>query len=87
MMQGKRIIPIDENDLPRNPGEYMKREDGTWLLCLPNGIHGTIDNKIWNITEHEDMTISVVPSICVGVSADEKFNWHGFLTKGVWKEC
>jgi len=79
-MQGKRVY-----EFPNNPGEYMKLDNGNWMLCLPTGIHGTINNT-WNIVEHEDGTITVSPSIQVTCHVP-KYSWHGFLEKGVWRSC
>ena len=84
-MQGKRIYGSE--DFPRNPGEYKKNPDGTWLLCLPTGIHGTINDKTWKIVEHEDGTITVSPSISTTVPNSPQYDWHGFLEKGVWRTC
>jgi hypothetical protein len=88
-MQGKRIY---ESPLPYlNPGEYGKAKDGTWWICSPNGIHGRIKDSIWKIIEHEDGTITASPSILLNYpQAPTDCNppsWHGYLEKGVWKEC
>lgn len=88
ILQGKRIYSESGEEFPRNPGEYMKQEDGTWLLCLPTGIHGTINDKIWKIEEHEDGAITVSPSISTkATGADKRYDWHGFLEKGVFRSC
>lgn len=80
-MQGRRVY----DEFPGNPGEYRKNVDGTWLLCLPTGIHGTINNKIWSIIEHEDGTITVSPSILTTVASNPELTWHGYLEKGIWR--
>ncbi len=82
-LQGTRL---NDNESPSNPGEYSKWSDGSWMLCLPTGIHGRINDKIWKITEHDDNTITVSPSIKT-TCGDHKYDWHGFLEKGVWREC
>jgi hypothetical protein len=86
-MQGKRFYPDDKRDFPNIRGEYMKQADGSWLLCLPTGIHATINSKIWNITEHDDGTITVSPSIYTKSPANNEYDWHGFLEKGIFREC
>jgi hypothetical protein len=35
----------------------------------------------WTITEHEDKTITVTPSIWF----NSPTGWHGFLERGVWR--
>ena len=85
---GKRIENPIDNGL--QPGEYGKSlEDGTWWFCTPNGHFGRINNKVWKITENEDGTITVSPSIRVSHSIDGKSieDWHGYLVNGIWKEC
>ena len=81
-MQGKRVY-----EFPNKPGEYMKEDKpGSWLLCLPTGIHGTINDKIWKIEEHGDGTITVSPSIQATCHVPA-YSWHGYLEKGIWREC
>jgi hypothetical protein len=79
-MQGKRI---DASSNPRfAPGEYGRVSDGTWYACTPNGMLGNLANH--EVTEHEDGTITVSPSILVtGWDGQE---WHGYLERGVWRE-
>jgi hypothetical protein len=36
------------------------------------------------VTEHEDGTISVSPSILIN---DGRSEWHGYLRRGVWETC
>ena len=81
-LQGKRIY----NGFPSSPGEYMNGENGRWELCLPTGIHGAINDKIWKVVEHEDGSITVSPSIKTTCHVP-KYSWHGYLEKGIWREC
>jgi hypothetical protein len=83
-MNGRRVYNTDL----LCPGDYVKIGD-SWLICVPNGLHGTINNKIWNITEHEDGTITISPSILISIDVPdtEKLSWHGYLEKGIWREC
>ena len=71
------------------PGEYGKLGD-TWYCHSPNGHHGNLTNH--EIIEHEDGTITVKPSILIGTTdATKERNrvvlFHGFLERGVWREC
>ena len=89
-----------------NPGEYVKldpamMQDGTpltpklrevypyWLVCTPNGHAGSL-SKSWAITEHDDGTITVSPSIRISVGGGngipERELWHGFLQAGTWRD-
>ena len=62
-------------------GSYWKR-DGRWLCITPNGHFGDVSKHA--ITEHADMTITVSPSILVTGGGE---SWHGYLERGVWREC
>ncbi|HEX3747569.1 MAG TPA: hypothetical protein VHW09_26725 [Bryobacteraceae bacterium] len=75
------------------PGEYGKDEDGLWY-CIPpvescgeggqrHGVLGNLGNH--KVIEHEDGTISVSPSILV--SNGQGWSWHGYLERGVWRQC
>lgn len=70
------------------PGEYAKLPDGTWHACAPPAKDDPLDRFVANlakhdVTEHDDGTITVVPSILV-THHDGK-QWHGFLERGVWR--
>ena len=65
-------------------GEYWKRADGVWM-CLPPGGHlGDLSNH--DVVEHDDGTITVSPSILIK-GWDVARPWHGYLERGVWREC
>ncbi len=65
---------------------YWKDKDGHWLLYLPNCGVGNLSNH--QVTEHEDGTISVTPSIRVtGHDHGSQVIRHGNLTRGVWVEA
>lgn len=82
-MQGKRKHTNDEGDLMLQPGEYGWHPAGDgWYCCTPNGHFGNL--KSHDVTEHEDGTITVSPSILVSGEAGEL--WHGYLERGVWRE-
>lgn len=70
------------------PGEmaYYKTTDGIWYLFLPGCGLGNLAGH--TVIEHEDGTISVTPSILVdGFESGEQVTKHGYLTRGVWKDC
>ncbi len=80
-MQGKRR-DLTDGEL-HNPGEYGKLRK-QWLCCTPNGHAGNLDSH--NVTENEDGTITVSPSILVSIPGFGE-TWHGYLKRGVWSEC
>ena len=65
------------------PGEYGK-DKGLWC-CVPPGTDLLGNLSRHTVTEHEDGTITVSPSILVkGGNLGE---WHGYLEAGMWREC
>lgn len=79
-MQGNRVYVNEHGKLPpMRPGEYGQTSAGDWWAVLPDGTFGRLTDH--TITEHDDGTISVEPSIYF----DDK--WHGYLTRGVWAEA
>lgn len=72
------------------PGDYWRAPFGPdgeleWIVCCPNGKVGSIRKH--EVTEHEDGTITVSPSILLDwphLTAPER--WHGYLERGVWRE-
>jgi hypothetical protein len=85
----RRIDPEDD-DLMLRDGEYGKHpRDGKWYVRLPGGHMGNLGNH--EVTEHEDGTITVRPSVLIktpgylGTNATA-FN-HGFIDRGVWRSC
>lgn len=66
-------------------------DDGQWHWygCVPEP---TLKKKFLmaglaehEVTEHEDGTITVSPSILVG-HTDGAEGWHGYLEHGIWRE-
>lgn len=81
-MQGKRV-EVQPHLL--NPGEYAYwKEGGSWYAHCPGGDDLIANLASHKVTEHEDGTITVSPSILCG---DGKVEWHGYLERGVWREC
>ena len=57
-----------------------------WWLYLPSCGMAVLRNH--TITEHEDGTISVQPSILMhGHKHGEATQRHGYLIRGIWNEC
>lgn len=69
------------------PGEYAKAENGVWHCATPNGHGGNLAGH--DVTENDDGTITVSPSILVTTGRDgaEVELWHGYLERGVWRSC
>jgi hypothetical protein len=77
-LQGRRVERV--GDLEK-PGDYTVTSTGSALwFILPDGTRGRVDTDDWTITEHEDKTVTVQPSI-----HDAPHGWHGFLERGVWR--
>lgn len=73
--------PVTLDD--RHPSEGGPQLRRTWMVRTPNGHLGNLGNH--DVTEHDDGTITVSPSILVSDHTGEL--WHGFLEHGVWREC
>lgn len=95
-MIGKRVDQKQEVSFPYpalGPGEYGKDLAGVWH-CRPPWKHAAGGVANHAVTEHEDGTITVTPSIKItcwaGFEEDGKegnVTWHGYLERGVWREC
>ncbi len=73
---GVRVYPdAATNDLRMPDGGYGRNSDGTWLVRPPGAHTGALDGHA--VTEHEDGTITVSPSI-------DGEGFHGHLINGVW---
>lgn len=70
------------------PGGY-RREGGVWHVRLPNadGLGPGASIGKHDVTEHDDGTITVSPSILFehGAHGPDR-NWHGYLEHGTWRE-
>lgn len=88
-MQGARLYTHDgEPDfllrMSELPGAYGTANGKDWFATTPNGLLGNLGSH--RVQEHEDGTITVSsPSILVTGAPGE--GWHGFLERGVWREC
>lgn len=56
-----------------------------WLIYLPGGGAGNLSRH--TITEHDDGTITVSPSILMTSNDPKRRRRHGFLRRGVWEPC
>lgn len=58
-----------------------------WWIRDPTGTPGNVSRH--TVTEHEDGTITVEPSIRTIYPVDGKATqmWHGFLRRGVWTDA
>jgi hypothetical protein len=86
--QGRRVYPADDTGVLRfAEGDYgQDPKTGRWYGRVPGGDLGDLTNH--QITEHEDGTITVSPSILVyGGDGQGGYReaWHGFLERGVWR--
>lgn len=83
--QGTRVelVPQPGGFQLLKPGEYGKWTDGKFYGSTPND-HGC-NLGSHDVTEHEDGTITVSPSIAVSLGrGGAPYGWHGFLRRGVW---
>jgi hypothetical protein len=93
--QGFRVYPNAEGFLNatemRLPGAYGKCAHrrikdrprlGWWQVTCPDGTQGSLNPEIHTVTEHEDGTITVHPSL--DFSKAPYFGWHGWLVRGVF---
>lgn len=88
-MRGRRLPDVATDDyfgwesLNLQPGDYVKLHGKFWGVKTPNGHSGTLRDH--QVTEHDDGTITVSPSIRISDMSGEL--WHGWLEKGVWRSC
>jgi hypothetical protein len=63
--------------------------DGVWGFCSPIGGIGTLMSH--TVREHEDGTITVAPgdgsSNSILFTEGGGRTWHGYIERGLWKEC
>lgn len=92
-MQGRRRDIADHEWTTAEVWDYgkMTHEHGwSWYCCVPG--HNSIgefmlgDLSKHDVTEHEDGTLTVSPSILIGGQGTSLPTWHGYLERGVWRE-
>jgi hypothetical protein len=87
-MNGQRLPDGTDWSSAVPNGAYWKSvHDGRWDATTPNGLLANLRGH--QVTEHDDGTITVSPSIEVnrGRANPTKGYWHGFLERGVWRSC
>lgn len=95
-MQGTRCANFDDakqQDGEGKPDGYIPGtywpgrvlDDGfvEWWIVDPTGYLGSL-GRGHTVTEHDDGTITVSPSILSTVE-DHGHDWHGYLERGVWR--
>ena len=86
-MQGYRVRQDEDGYLPPlKEGEYGQQA-GIWYARVPGDLLANL--KGHSVTEHEDGSITVTPSILVS-GCDEHgdpISWHGYLERGVFRGC
>jgi len=89
-MKGNRLPDGTDWSSDWKSGDYAKYLDN-WFIMTPNGQLARIDPKRWTITEHEDKTITVSPSIRISTrhpTTNQDIElWHGYLIKGEFISC
>ena len=85
-MTGRRV-PNDTPWWDYEPGDYGLC-DQVWYARPPVDLRLTGNLSLHEVVEHEDGTITVSPSILCSTTVNgEPASWHGFLERGVWREC
>ena len=90
-MTGRRVYPDADGSFRLERGDYMWNKD-RWFARVPDSRTAGMDLSdlsAHSVVEHEDGTITVSPSI-LHHGHDAKNNvvhWHGFLERGIWREC
>ena len=84
--QGRRLPdgPMKLGDFHRGDYKKVLYDDGTmhWYALLPSCDLALLDGH--SVTEHEDGTITVSPSILMTMGSTQL--WHGYLERGAWRE-
>jgi hypothetical protein len=83
-MTGRRIDQTIPGSLWLNVGDYGKDTEGIWYAREPSNLEGYANLAAHTVVEHEEGTITVSPSILV---SNHLGRWHGYLERGVWREC
>ena len=90
MTTGRRIMDTTLDPALYESGDYglwqpaVEGASLMWVCKTPNGHSGNLSKH--DVTVHEDGTITVSPSILVTRPPQEEM-WHGYLERGVWREC
>lgn len=92
---GRRLPTQSDSVHTFEPGDYGQLESGDWYCRAPwnhapNDYGPRMQGNLANheVTEHENDTITVSPSILIDThwGPDRTpYRWHGFLVAGVWQ--
>ena len=83
-MKGARIDADEKGGMRLKDGDYGIDSCGMWYGKPPGFKAGYANLSKHKVIEHEDGTITVSPSIAV---RNHIARWHGYLKRGVWREC
>ena len=85
-MDGRRVYPNEKGELRLAECDYgYSPQAGEWQARPPGCNLGSL--KDHDVTEHEDGTITVSPSIVVCDEYPGAIEWHGYLEHGVWRQA
>ena len=86
--QGRRVYCNEIGLKLEKPGDYGT-VNGHWKAWPPGILKraGGAYLDSHTVTEHEDGTITVSPSILWDESMGTGDTWHGYLERGVWREA
>jgi len=85
-----RVYPDAGGKVTFPPNSYGQ-ENGIWYIRPPDCHLGSLENH--TVVEHEDGTITVSPSILhrdfkrVDGERVVDIQVHGFLERGIWRDC
>jgi hypothetical protein len=85
--EGCRVYPDEHGTLHLAEGDYGLHPTSGWQVRPPGCHAGGIGKH--EVTEHEDGTITVSPSILLtdfDEDSGQPKQWHGYLERGVWRE-
>lgn len=89
----KVVMRVNKEPHELEAGEYSKWDKtGFWYAVPPvPGTNLTANLSAHEVVEHEDGTITVSPSIEITMPDPDGGKpieyWHGYLERGIWKEC
>lgn len=86
---GVRVFSTPEHELRPHKlaaGEYgYWHAQQHWVACSPNG--HLCNLAAHKVTENNDNTITVTPSIGVHTSDTQAWAYHGWITNGIWTDA
>lgn len=93
-VQGERAADVRDGSQWHDqlePGQYRRvnGDRGLYWECRPPDWPPSVGGSLakHEVTEHEDGTITVSPSILSRSTwRGEPIEWHGYLERGVWRE-